>query len=44
MKNKLFRYFDDWKDYKNEAVLEEELDEQGVNFDEQYEGNEIELD
>jgi hypothetical protein len=38
------RYWDDWRDLKNEAVIEEEIDEEGVDFDHSCEGNEIEFD
>jgi hypothetical protein len=44
MKNKPLRYWDEWCDLKNESILEEELDDEGVDFDQRYEGNEMELD
>ncbi|MEM0465654.1 MAG: hypothetical protein QXW97_03060 [Candidatus Pacearchaeota archaeon] len=44
MKNRLSRYFDEWCNLKNESVIEEEIDDEGANFDQLYEENEIELD
>jgi hypothetical protein len=44
MVNKSLRHWDDWNDFKNEAFLEEELDDEAVNFDQRYEDNEIELE
>jgi hypothetical protein len=36
MNHKQLKYADEWYDFKNEAVIEEELDESGFDFEENH--------
>lgn len=44
MNSRNISYMNKWRELKNEAVIEEELDEDVVDFDDSNEGNDFEFD